>query len=133
WEDVEPQEGEFDLSSVDDLAAGADEAGLGLLPLWFGAWKNGRSTYAPAWVLDDPGRFPVAEGAVSHVPTLGLFETELLAYERRAYVRVLERLAKAPGRVVAVQIDNEVGLLGDSRDRSNPAEGAFAAAVPTRS
>lgn len=130
WEDVEPLEGHWDLSTVDDLVDVTHQAGLALIPLWFGAWKNGRSSYAPSWVLDDRARFPIAQGQVSHVPTLGLFDSELLTYERRAYLKVLERLAATGAPVVALQIDNEVGLLGDSRDRSPQAERAFAGSVP---
>jgi len=36
-----------------------------------------------------------------------------------------------PGHtVIMIQMENEVGLLGDSRDRSKEANDAFAAAVP---
>lgn len=130
WEQVEPQEDRFDLESVRVLSEEVHRRGLRLIPLWFGAWKNGRSTYAPDWVLGDRTRFPVAEGRVSHVPTLSLFGGDLLESERRAYLTVLTALADGPATVVAVQVDNEVGLLGDSRDRSALATEAFEQAVP---
>lgn len=41
WEQIEPVEGIFDFTSVDDLIAGAREHELKLVLLWFGTWKNG--------------------------------------------------------------------------------------------
>src|SRR6188768_4093947 len=50
WEQIEPDVGHFDFSSVDRMLAGAREHGLRLILLWFGTWKNGTMKYAPAWV-----------------------------------------------------------------------------------
>lgn len=133
WEQIEAAPGEFDLSPVDDLITAVEARGLRLVPLWFGAWKNGRSSYAPAWVLSDPESFPHAESRDGHpMPTLSLFASRLLEVEREALRRVVERLASAaaPGTVVALQLNNEVGLLGDSRDRSSGADQAFRGPLP---
>ncbi len=54
WETIEPQEGSFDFQNVDGLLEGA----LKIVILWFGAWKNIYSSYAPAWVKVNTERFP---------------------------------------------------------------------------
>ena len=50
WELIEPQEGKFDFKLVDGLLQQARENNLHLVILWFGSWKNGKSTYQPLWV-----------------------------------------------------------------------------------
>ncbi|MDE5872191.1 MAG: beta-galactosidase, partial [Muribaculaceae bacterium] len=50
WELVEPTEGSFDFSLLDEALATARRNDLKLVLLWFGAWKNSMSCYAPGWV-----------------------------------------------------------------------------------
>ena len=114
-----------------------------LVLIWFGAFKNAASTYAPGWVRRDPGRFPRAvvpardtalftyPGAMPK-PVLTVFSPDLLDADRRAFVRFMEHLAEADPEhtVVMVQVENEVGLLRDSRDRSPVAEAAWRGPVP---
>jgi beta-galactosidase GanA len=40
WEHIEPEEGKFDFSMVDDLLASARRHGLKLILLWFATWKK---------------------------------------------------------------------------------------------
>ena len=40
WELIEPQEGKFDFSLVEDLIFGARQRDIHLVLLWFGSWKN---------------------------------------------------------------------------------------------
>ena len=61
WDQVEPDEGRFEFGVVDDLLRGARSAGVRLVLIWFGAFKNALSTYAPTWVRADRERFPRAE------------------------------------------------------------------------
>src|SRR4051794_22764116 len=60
WSLVEPDEGRFDFATVDAQLEAARRAGLRLVLIWFGAFKNAASTYAPSWVRADPARFPRA-------------------------------------------------------------------------
>lgn len=61
WELVEPEEGRYDFTLLDSLVRGARRAGLKVGLLWFGSWKNGLSTYAPAWIKTNQKRFPLAQ------------------------------------------------------------------------
>ncbi len=143
WAQVEPVEGSFDFSTVDAQIEQARARGMRLVLIWFGAFKNAASTYAPGWVRRDVGRFPraVAAGTDKALftypgampkPVLTVFSPNLLDADRRAFVRFLEHLAGVdPDHVVVmVQVENEVGLLRDSRDRSPEAETAWRGPVP---
>jgi hypothetical protein len=135
WAQVEPVEGTFDFSTVDAQIAEARARGLRLVLIWFGAFKNAASTYAPGWVRADLGRFPRAAvqkdrkqvftypGAMPK-PVLSVFGTELLEADRRAFVRFLQHLAAAdPHHVVVMGPgENVVGRRGAPRDRSPEAE-----------
>ncbi len=145
WDMVEPEEGRFDFASLDRQLDAARAQGLRLVVIWFGAYKNARSTYAPGWVRRDTGRFVRAAtngarpefmsypGAMPN-PVLSPFSPQLQAAERRAFGAMLSHLkAVDPDHtVIMVQVDNEVGLLGDSRDRSRLAQAAWDAQVPPR-
>ena len=60
WELIEPQEGQFDMSSLDVILTEARRNDLKVVLLWFGAWKNSMSCYAPEWFKRDTKRFPRA-------------------------------------------------------------------------
>src|SRR6266513_550035 len=45
WEQMEPQPGKFNFSSVDELVKQARAHRIYLVLLWFGTWKNGRMHY----------------------------------------------------------------------------------------
>jgi beta-galactosidase GanA len=52
WEDIEPVEGKFDFSELDQVIEGARGQGLRLVLLWFGSFKNGRSpTHIDSWLF----------------------------------------------------------------------------------
>jgi beta-galactosidase GanA len=133
WEQVEPDEGIFDFTVVDDLLAGARAHDMRLVLLWFGSWKNGVSTYVPAWVKRNPARFLRQTLGGSTVPVLSPFCSENLAADSRAFAALMGHLRDHDPEhtVILVQVENEVGSLGDSRDRSAGAEGAWRQAVPS--
>jgi hypothetical protein len=134
WDWVEPVEGKYDFSLVDGLLAGARKNNLHVIFLWFGSWKNGLSSFAPGWVKADQQQFPRAllKNGKS-VEVLTTFSDANLQADTRAYTAFMEHLRKVDSgkhTVVMIQLENEVGLIGDSRDRSAPAEAAFARPVP---
>jgi beta-galactosidase GanA len=133
WELVEPQEGTFDFSLVDGLITAARQHNLRLILLWFGSWKNGMSSYVPAWVKRDYERFPLARRSdgKSALVLSTLAEANWQADSRAfaALMRYIREVDSSDQTVIMVQVENEVGLLGDSRDRSDAANSAFAAPI----
>jgi hypothetical protein len=132
WESVEPEEGVFDFGLVDELLRVAGELGLRVIPLWFGSWKNGESSYVPAWIKLDRDRFPRVRFASGATEILTPFAEANADADARAFGALLAHVAQSDpaGRVVLVQVENELGLLGDARDRGPLAETAWNAPVP---
>jgi hypothetical protein len=133
WAWVEPEEGKFDFSLVDGLLDGARRNHQRVIFLWFGSWKNGLSSFAPTWVKTDQRRFPrVRIKSGKPVEILSTFSEATLAADTRAYVKFLEHLHQVDAKhtVLMIQLQNEVGVLGDSRDRGDAAGAAFAGPVP---
>jgi beta-galactosidase GanA len=134
WELVEPEEGKYDFRLVDGLINGARRNNLRLVFLWFGSWKNGMSSYIPVWVKKDYRRFPRVKlegGKTTEVlSTLAKANQEA---DTKAYAALMRHIREVDGRdhtVIMIQAENEVGVLGDSRDRSDAANQAFAQPVP---
>jgi hypothetical protein len=134
WETIEPEEGKFDFALVDGLLRGARANSLHLVLLWFGSWKNGVSRYTPAWVKADQQRFPRVQmkggRTLEILSTLSAANREADARAFAALMRHIRQVDSAQRTVIMVQLENEVGVLGDSRDRSAAANEAFAGPVP---
>jgi hypothetical protein len=151
WAQIEPQEAKFDFSVLDGVVQGARSHNLRLVLLWFATWKNGLSSYPPDWVKKDFDRFPRARmvgdntpwpvfGA-PRTPVTGPLSIELLSpfgdatrdADARAFAALMRHIKAVDGRghtVIAIQVENETGMQGDTRDRSPLANEAFAAPVP---
>lgn len=135
---IEPSEGVFNFVELDALILGAREAGIHLVLLWFGSYKNGLSTYAPGWVKMDIKRFPRVHvrdenDALRMLEMLSPFSRNAWEADARAFARFMGRVREIDegySTVVMVQVQNEVGLLGDSRDRSRIADRLFHGPVP---
>jgi beta-galactosidase GanA len=134
WELIEPEEGKFDFALVDGLIQEARKNGLRLVPLWFGSWKNSMSCYAPAWVKTNQQRFPRSEDkAGAGMEILSPFSKENLDADARAFAAFMRRLREVDGRdhtVIMAQVENEIGMIPDSRDRSAIANKLFNQPVP---
>ncbi|WP_220399080.1 beta-galactosidase [Granulicella sp. WH15] len=135
WETIEPEEGRFDFKSMDGLLEGARANHLKLVLLWFGAWKNTYSSYAPAWVKSNTERFPRVQTSDGRgTERLSPFSTTVRDADARAFAGLMRHLRDVDGgthTVLMVQVENEVGVIPESRDHSSAANAAFAAAVPT--
>ena len=133
WEQVEPQEGRFGLSFVDELLKQARANDVRLVLLWFGTWKNTGPSYAPEWVKSDTRRFPrmkTAEGKTHYV--LSPHGQATLAADKKAFVALMQHLRQtdAQNTVIMVQPQNEMGSYGLARDHSPEAEQLFRGPVP---
>ncbi len=149
WEMTEPVEGEFDFSIPMALIDQARERQMRIVFLWFGSWKNAECMYAPAWVKKDLERFPRAQiekgknkagRAISpslpvKMPytTLSYLGEETMKADAKAFkafMTFLKDYDENDQTVVAVQVENETGLLGGAREVSDAADAAFASKVP---
>ncbi|KAF5672036.1 beta-galactosidase [Fusarium heterosporum] len=139
WEMIEPKEGHFDFSELDRVLQGAREHDIHLVLLWFGTYKNGLSTYAPTWVKRDFRRFPrvqvlEAGGIKRTLEMITPLSDAACDADSRAFSALMRHLAEVDSQhqtVLMVQVQNETGVLGDSRDRSRRADEAFAEPVPS--
>jgi hypothetical protein len=135
WDWIEPQEGRFDFSLVDGLIAGARANHLHIVFLWFGSWKNGISSFAPEWVKQDQVRFPrVRLASDRSVEIISPFSRNALDADTRAYSELMRHLQAVDREhtVLMMQIENEVGLKGDTRDHGAAAAAAHEQAVPVQ-
>ena len=134
WDLIEPQEGKFDFSLVDDLIKDARHYNLRLVLLWFGSWKNGVSTYVPVWVKTYCTRFPRARNADGNaLEILSTFSDASRDADAKAFAALMRHIKEVDGQqhtVIMMQVENESGVLGDSRDRSKPANEAYSKPVP---
>lgn len=149
WELVEPEEGRFDFSIPRALILQARRWQKKIAFLWFGSWKNAECMYAPAWVKTDLNRFrrgQIDKGknktgrAISpsfpvKMPytTISYLCREAMEADARAFAALMAFLREFDSReatVIAVQVENETGLLGAAREVSDEADAAFAAPVP---
>lgn len=134
WDLVEPEPGRFDFSTVDGLLADARAHDMRLVLLWFGSWKNSMSCYAPAWVKRDSVRFPRSQDSTGRaVEMLSPFHEANLDADARAFAALMRHLREADGArrtVIMVQVENEIGMIPDARDRSPEADRQYGLAVP---
>jgi hypothetical protein len=149
WELIEPVEGRFDFSLVDAQIRNAQQRNLKLVLIWFATWKNAGSSYVPHWVKADRKRFPpmvlkirpdggTGSMLASYMEQQGTgplspFSGETLRADAAAFRALMRHIrdVDAAHTVVMMQVENEAGSLGDSRDRSTLAEAAWAKAVPS--
>lgn len=98
----------------------------------------GVSTYVPSWIKTDQKRFPRAKlrkagGVLQTTEVVSLFHSEARKADVKAFTRLMAHLKEvdeAHSTVLMVQVENEPGLLGDSRDGSAAAERLFGQPVP---
>ena len=134
WELLEPKEGVFDFELVNGIINGAREHNLKLVLIWFGTWKNTWSTYAPEWVKTDLKRFPrmqIKKG--ENTGALSAFGKNTLKADMTAFsalMRHIHEIDNTDQTILMMQVENETGILGNSRDQSALAENQFNKPVP---
>lgn len=133
WETLEPEEGRFCFEQVDMIVKLARERSLKVILLWFGTWKNGASHYVPGWMKAAIERYPMSlDGSGQRTAALSPHGALTQEKDIEAFRRLLEHLKETDreGTVLAVQVENEPGLLGTPRDFSPEGRKRFAEAVP---
>jgi hypothetical protein len=144
WELIEPVEGKFDFSLVDSTIAGAREANLKLVLIWFGSWKNSSSVYIPSWVKRDFVKYPrVKDENGKPLEILSTFGTESVSADSKAFTALMRHIKETDGEkhtVVMIQVENEMGIndhTGETpgnarRDFSDIANAAYNGPVPAK-
>ncbi len=136
WDQFEPVEGQYDYTLMDGMIKQARENDLKLVLLWFGSWKNGQSHYIPDWVKADYKRFPrvkTASGKALEILTPlseNTLQADLKAFT--AFMKHLKEIDSQENTVIMIQVQNEVGIIGETRDYSPEAEKSFTAPVPSK-
>lgn len=134
WEQLEPEPGKFDFTNVDALVEGARAHNLRLILLWFGTWKNGNMHYAPAWVKNEPARFPrIINQDGEPIDVLSPLSRNTLEADKTAFTalaRHLNQLDNSEHTILFLQVENEPGNMGSVRDFSPQANKEFAGQVP---
>lgn len=134
WEFIEPSEGKYDFALVDSVISNARKHEMKVIFLWFGAWKNSMSCYAPLWVKENTKRFPRAlteNGKPLEIASA--FSDNLLQADKRAFCELMKHIKAVDEKentVVMMQVENEIGMLESARDYSPLAEKAYKQAVP---
>lgn len=135
WDQIEPRQGQYDFTVVDGLIEQARQHKVKLVLLWFGAWKNSMSTYAPAWIKRDHTTYAKArddKGQPQDI--LSPFDPDTLKADATAYAALMAHLkaTDTDHTVVMMQIENEIGMLPVARDHSPQAEAAYKGQVPKK-
>lgn len=135
WELTEPREGTFNYDLIDSLISEAHAHDLHLVFIWFGTWKNAGSTYAPAWVKTNLEKYPRMQNRPGHnLEALSPFGEATMKADANAFAHVMKHIrdVDAHHTVLAMQVENETGILGSARDRSLIANAAFTKNVPDK-
>jgi len=134
WEQMEPEQGKFDFSTVDLLINGAREHHLHLVLLWFGTWKNGQAHYVPEWIKTDPKKYPRELSPYGKfLDVLSPNSPTNLEADKAAFTALMHHIREADGErhtVIMMQVENESGSIGSVRDYSAAANKQFAGEVP---
>jgi hypothetical protein len=135
WDLVEPEEGKFDFSMIDYQIEAARAANVRLIMLWMASWKNGLSHFPPPWVKANQQRFPrVVNGEGKTLEILSTLSQANRDADAKAFAAVMKHIREVDPThvVIGIQVENEVGVMGSTRDFRPEANAAFAGAVPKK-
>ena len=132
WEFLEPEEGQFDFTLIDRTIEQARQQQLKVVFLWFGAWKNSMSCYAPLWFKQDTRRFPrVRTQQGKPLEIASPFSEDVFQADNRAFEALVKHVCQTGSDVVTmIQVENEIGMLEDARDHSPLADHIYKKGVP---
>ena len=135
WDLIEAEEGKFDFSLIDKTIMEARKHDMKVVFLWFGAWKNSMSCYAPLWFKADYRKYPrcyTESGKPLEIASP--FSENVFNADSKAFVKLLSHIKNVDEKentVIMVQVENEIGMLESARDHSKTAHRSFASEIPT--
>jgi hypothetical protein len=133
WEQIEPQENQFNFSLVDTLLLQARQHNTRLVLLWFATWKNGSNHYMPEWMKHDAAKYSNIKNAKGDpIDSPSPNTTATMEADTRAFREVMKHLKAADPQhtVIMVQVENESGSWGSVRDYSPHIQKLINAPVP---
>ncbi len=134
WELIEPQEGIYDFSTLDNIIIEARRNDLKVVVLWFGAWKNSMSCYVPEWFKRDTKRFPrVHDRNRKPLEEASSLSKNVLEADKKIFCKMMQHIQSVDNKeqtVVMVQVENEIGMINEPRDYSQDATRMYQSQVP---
>lgn len=134
WDMIEPEENVFDFTSIERILPLVRDAGFHVVFLWFGLWKNGLSTYIPAWMKLARSRFPFAQKRDgTYLNSISPFCEEAVNKDAYAFGQVMKKIKELDEKqntVIMVQVENEIGLLDSDRDYGEAANSIYLEMFP---
>lgn len=135
WEEIEPEQGKYDMTSVQRLLDQARENDMRLVLLWFATWKNGSNHYMPQWMkLDFKKYYNVTSKTGEMIDSPSPHCEAAMKLDAKAFAKVMEYLKEKDPQhtVIMVQVENEAGAWNSVRDYSKEANKLFAEKVPSK-
>lgn len=134
WDLIEPEEGKFDFSLIDKTITEARNQDMKVVFLWFGAWKNSMSCYAPLWFKSNYRKYPrcYTEGG-KPLEIASPFSENVFEADSRAFMKLMSHIKDFDSKentVIMIQVENEIGMLESARDHSKTADKLFKSPIP---
>lgn len=132
WECMEPERSIYNFELVDGVIAQARREGVRLILLWFGLWKNGNSSYIPAWMKKDRTFYYMEDAYGAMMESVSPFCEEAVELDRKAFTALMGHLKEIDEErtVIMIQVENEIGVWGHPRDYCRNAEALFLQKIP---
>ena len=136
WDLIEPEEGKFDFSLIDKTITEARKHDMKVVFLWFGAWKNSMSCYAPLWFKSDYKKYPRCYTETGKpLEIASPFSENVFKADSKAFVKLMSHIKDFDSKentVIMIQEENEIGMLESARDHSKTANKLFDSAIPDK-
>lgn len=133
WEVIEPEEDNYCFDQIDMIIGEARKANIKVILLWFGTWKNGASHYIPEWMKADRRKYRVCKNKSGmDTAIISPLCKEAREKDAQAFEQVVNHIKEIniDQIVLAIQVENEPGLLGTTRDYSKEADIIYYYPVP---
>lgn len=134
WDLIESEEGKFDFSLIDKTITEARNQDMKVVFLWFGAWKNSMSCYAPIWFKSNYKKYPRCYTETGKpLEIANPFSKNVFEADSKAFVKLMSHIKDFDSKentVIMIQVENEIGMLESARDHSKTADKLFKSPIP---